>query len=82
MRSEAQKRADKKYRELGKDKYRNLSAKIHIDSIEKIKKIALANGLTPSKYTARAVFYCANNNIDLSEYDEVLNVPDDPEDDK
>ena len=38
MRSEVQKRADKKYRELGKDKYRNLSAKIHIDNIEKIKK--------------------------------------------
>lgn len=79
MRSEAQKKADKKYKEAGKDKYRNLSAKIHIDNIEKIKKIALANGLTPSKYTARAVFYCANNNIDLSEYDEELNVPDSPE---
>lgn len=78
MRSEAQKRADKKYRELGKDKYRNIGASMRIENIEKIKKIALANGLTPSKYTARAVFYCANNSIDLSEYDEELNVPDDP----
>ncbi len=82
MRSEAQKRADKKYRDLGKDKYRNLSTKIHINNIEKIKRIALNSGLTPSKYTARAVFYCVNNNIDLSEYDEELHVPGDPEGDK
>ena len=80
MRSEAQKRADKKYKAAGKDKYTNLSAKIHIDNIEKIKKIALANGLTPSKYTARAVFYCANNNIDLSDYTEELHAPDEPDD--
>lgn len=72
MRSEAQKRADKKYRELGKDKYKNLSTKIHIDNIEVIKKIALASGLTPSKYAARAIFYCAVNNIDLSEFTQDL----------
>lgn len=82
MRSEAQKRADKKYRESGKDKYRNLSTKVHINNLEKIRRIALNNGLTPSKYTARAVFYCVNNNIDLSEYDEKLHVPDDPKDSK
>ena len=79
MRSEAQKKADKKYKEAGKDKYRNIGASMRIDNIEKIKKIAQANGLTPSKYTARAVFYCVNNNIDLSEYDEDLNVPDELE---
>lgn len=77
MRTEAQKRADKKYRESGKDQYRSLATRLHINNIEKIKKIALANGLTPSKYTARAVFYCANNNIDLSDYTEDLHVPDD-----
>ncbi len=82
MRSEAQKKADKKYKEAGKDKYRNIGASMHIDNIEKIKKIALASGLTPSKYTTRAVFYCMNNNIDLSEYDEKLHVPDDLKDDK
>ncbi len=82
MRSEAQKRAAKKYRESGKDKYRNLNTVIHVDNVEKIKSIALNSGLTPSKYIARAVFYCVNNNIDLSEYDEKLHVPGDPEGDK
>lgn len=82
MRSEAQKRAVKKYRESGKDKYRNLNTSIHVDNVEKIKKAALNSGLTPSKYVARAVFYCANNNIDLSEYDKKLHDPDDPENDK
>lgn len=82
MRSESQKKADKKYKEAGKDKYGNIGASMHIDNIEKIKRIALANGLTPSKYTARAVFYCVNNNIDLSEYDEKLHIPDDPKPDK
>ncbi len=82
MRSEAQKRAAKKYRELGKDKYRNLSTIIHVDNIEKIKRIALNNGLTLSKDIARAVFYCVNNNIDLSEYNEELRAPDDSKSEK
>lgn len=77
MRSESQKKADKKYKEAGKDKYGNIGASMHIDNIKIIKRIALANGLTPSKYTARAIFYCANNNIDLSQYDEKLLDPDD-----
>ena len=72
MRSEAQKRADKKYRESGKDMYKVLGAKMHIKCIEKIKKIALTQGLTPSKYAARAVFYCANNDVNLSDYNEDL----------
>lgn len=72
MRSEAQRRADKKYRESGKDMYKVLGAKMHINSIEKIKKIALMQGLTPSKFATRAVFYCANNDIDLSDYSDAL----------
>lgn len=72
MRSEAQKRADKKYRESGKNMYKVLGAKMHIKNIEKIKKIALTQGLTPSKFAARAVFYCANNDIDLSNYNDNL----------
>lgn len=70
MRSEAQKRADKKYRESGKDKYRNVCVKMHIDNIEKFKKIVLNKNLTVPKYFARAAFYCAINNIDLSEFDQ------------
>lgn len=80
MRSEAQKRADKKYRESGKDKYRNVSTKVHIDKIEKLKRIALKSGLTVSRYLVRSAFYCANNNIDLSDYTEDLHAPDKPGD--
>lgn len=77
MRTEAQRKADKKYRESGKDKYKTISTRLHIDSIEKLKLIAQKNGLSASGYTARAIFYCANNNIDLSQYDEKLHDPDD-----
>lgn len=68
MRSEAQKRADKKYRESGKDKYKTIGAVMHADNMEKIKEIALANGLSASKYTTHAALYCAINNIDLSDF--------------
>lgn len=68
MRSESQKRADKKYRESGKNKYKTIGAVMHSDNMEKIKEIAAANGLSASKYTTRAVLYCAINNIDLSEF--------------
>ncbi len=77
MRSEAQKRADKKYRDLGKDKYKNLCLKIHEDNLDKLKNIAASKNLTASKYALRAAFYCANNNIDLSQYDKKLLEPDD-----
>ena len=82
MRTEAQKKADKKYRESGKDKYKTIGTRLHINSIEKLMLIAQKNGLSVSGYTARAIFYCANNNIDLSQYDEKLHDPDDPDDTK
>lgn len=72
MRSEAQKRADKKYKEAGKDSYKTLGVVMHSDNIIKVKKIALKQGLTPSKFAARAVYYCVNNEIDLSDYSEDL----------
>ena len=68
MRSDAQKKAAKKYRESGKDKYKTIGAVMHADNMEKIKEIAQANGLSASKYTTRAALYCAINNIDLSEF--------------
>lgn len=68
MQSEAQKRASKKYRESGKDKYKTIGAVMHAENMEKIKEIAQANGLSASKYTTRAALYCAINNIDLSEF--------------
>lgn len=82
MRTEAQKRADKKYRDSGKYKYKNLAIKIHEDNLAKLKEIASSSNLTAPKYAIRAAFYCANNNIDLSQYDEKLHIPDDPKTDK
>ncbi len=82
MRTEAQKKADKKYRESGKDKYKTIGAVMHIDNFNKIKKLASESGLSASKYATRAILYCANNNIDLSQYDEKLRDPDDPKSDK
>lgn len=68
MRSDAQKKAAKKYKESGKDKYKTIGAVMHADNMEKIKEIAKANGLSASKYTTRAALYCALNNIDLSDF--------------
>lgn len=45
---------------------------MHSNNIIKVKKIALKQGLTPSKFAARAVYYCVNNEIDLSDYSEDL----------
>ncbi len=82
MRSESQKKADKKYKAAGKDKYKTIGAVMHINNFNKIKELASVNGLSTSKYATRAILYCANNNIDLSQYDEKLHVPDNPKDDK
>lgn len=70
MRSEAQKRADKKYRESGKDKYKNVGVKIHEDNLKKLAEFAAASGLSIPKYLSRAAYYCALNNIDLTEFDQ------------
>ena len=72
MRSEAQKRADKKYKESGKDKYKNVSIKMHEDNIKKLAEFAASSNLTFSKYMARAAYYCALNNIDLTKFDQDL----------
>lgn len=82
MRTEAQKKAEKKYRDSGKAKYATLNAVLHVDNLDKVKKAALSSNLTPSKFATRAVFYCANNNIDLSQYDEPLHAPDDSDTEK
>ena len=70
MRTEAQKRADKKYRESGKDKYKNVGVKMHEDNIKKLKEFAASSNLTFSKYMARAAYYCALNNIDLTKFEQ------------
>ena len=70
MRSDAQKRADKKYKEAGKDKYKTLGISMHSDNIGKVRETALSQKLSASKFAARAVYYCVNNKIDLSDCNE------------
>lgn len=70
MRSEAQKRADKKYKASGKCKYKVVGVSIHEDNLKKFSEFAASSGLTVSKYMARAAYYCALNNIDLTEFDQ------------
>ena len=72
MRSEAQRRADKKYKESGKDKYNTFGVVMHSDNINKVRETALSQNLSPSKFAARAVYYCVNNDIDLSDYNDDL----------
>lgn len=72
MRSEAQRRADKKYKESGKDKYKTLGVVMHSDNINKVRETALSQNLSPSKFAARAVYYCVNNDVDLSDYNDDL----------
>lgn len=68
MRSEAQKRADKKYNESEKYKYKTVGIKIHSDNLDQILNVANSANITVPKYMARAAFYCAINNIDLSDF--------------
>ena len=70
MRTEAQKRADKKYQQSEKYKYKTAGVKMHEDNLKKIIEVAASSGLTISKYMARAAYYCALNNIDLTEFDQ------------
>ena len=70
MRSEAQKRADKKYKESGKDKYKTVGVKMHENNIKKLAEFASSSNLTFSKYMARAAYYCALNNIDLTHFEQ------------
>ena len=69
MRSEAQKRADKKYKDSEKYKYKTVGVKIHDNNLNKLADVAASNNLTVPKYMSRAAFYCAINNIDLTQFD-------------
>lgn len=65
MRSEAQKRADKKYAQSDKCKYKTISVRLRIDQAEKIQSIAEQNSTTTSKYVLGCALYCIENNITL-----------------
>ena len=63
MRSEAQKKADKKYKESGKSKYKTVGASLHIKQADQLQAAADALGLTLSKYLVLSALYCSENQI-------------------
>lgn len=65
MRSEAQKRADKKYNDSGKNQYKTIGTSLHIKQIEEVRAAADSLGLTVSKFLALSALYCAKNQIPL-----------------
>ena len=65
MRSEAQKKADKKYRESEKNKYTAISSGMTKEQADLCKGYAAKIGLSPSKFALNAMLYCIKNNIDL-----------------
>lgn len=63
MRSEAQKRADKKYAQSDKCKYKTISVRLHVDQATQIQDAAEQNGTTVSKYLLNCALYCVNNDV-------------------
>lgn len=63
MRSEAQKRADKKYFETHEINHTTISAKVEKKKAEEIKTEAQKQGITASKYLLLAASYCMEHNI-------------------
>ena len=67
MRSDAQKKADKKYIESGKCKYKTIGTRLNIEQAQRIEKAANKAGLSISKFLLKSALYCIENNIDLKE---------------
>lgn len=61
-RSEAQKRADKKYHDK---KYRTFSVNAKVDEYEMIAKYCEKNGISKNALLLNSARYCIENNIDL-----------------
>lgn len=72
MRSEAQKRADKKCAQSDKCKYKTISVRIHVDQAAKIQNAADQSGTTVSKYVLNCALYCLENNITFDTSDDIM----------
>lgn len=70
MRSDAQKRADKKYQDSGKNKYKTIGARLHIDQADQLQTTAENLGLTLSKYLVLSALYCSDNQITFDKPEE------------
>ena len=64
MRSEAQKRADKKY--YAKN-YKNLQVSVKISDYNDIDEYCKKNNISKANLIVNSVKYCIENNIDLSD---------------
>ena len=64
-RSEAQKRADKKYAETHEINYTTIGMRVEKKKAEIINEQAVKQGVSPSKFLLLAATYCIENNIDL-----------------
>lgn len=67
MRSEAQKRADEKYRKSEKNNYTSISSGMTKEQAALCKEYAAEIGMTPSKFALSAMLYCIENNINPKE---------------
>lgn len=63
MRTEAQKRADKKYKEKT---YKTFTVNAKITEYEKIEKYCQDNNISKAQLLLKSTMYCIDNNIDIS----------------
>ncbi len=66
MRTEAQKRADKKYFETHTSNFTTIGMGVEKNKAEEIRAEAKRQGLTASKYLLSAVIYCMENKIEFN----------------
>ena len=67
MRSEAQKKADQKYRASPKNNYTSISAGMTKEQAELCKSYAKKLNITPSKFAVCSMIYCIENNITFND---------------
>lgn len=63
MRTEAQRKADRKYRASEKNNYTSISAGMTKEQAEQCRDYAKKIGVTPSRFALNAMIYCIENNI-------------------
>ncbi len=62
-RSEAQKKADKNYKNSDKNQYKTIGCSLHKEQAQNIENYAKNQGLTISKFLLQSAIYCMDNNI-------------------
>lgn len=67
MRTEAQKKADQKYRASPKNNYTSISAGMTKEQSNLCKEYAQKIGITPSRFAVNAMLYCIEHNITFKE---------------